>query len=256
MLLCILSSKDIYGVWVSDSECRTNCTDGWRPLIQIFSGQPARSMGGRDTREKIGEGERWRSSQEGTGLHFFSNWSVVLSTLSYTQTNTHRLNTPRTHISTRVTWSFCQLNVFQKQQRQYIFDSIWSECSNWTDCQQSLLNFNYFSLSATAAVTISQQFKCSILITHGRLPEFLIMPIKCWWNIDWRRGEMSAQGGRLLLPIWREVSGRLREKNPAQIKTTDKKRWRSTNTASFFVLELDRGVKENCSCGFNQNEKI
>lgn len=89
--------------------------------------------------------------------------------------------------------------MFQKEQRQYIFDSIWSECSNWTDCQQSLLNFNYFSLSTTAAVTISQQFKCSILITHVRLPEFLLCLSSAGGTLT-EEGEMSAQGGRLSAP--------------------------------------------------------
>lgn len=160
-------------------------------------------MGGRDTREKTGEGEtRWRSSQEGTGLHlFFQLVCCAVYTLIHTNNHTRvKVKTLHVHIFAHglrgapVSWmcfrsSKGNISLIRYGLNVQIGQTV-----------RSLLNFNYFSLSTTAAVTISQQFRCSILITHVRLPEFLIMPIKCWWNIDWRRGEMSAQGGRLSAP--------------------------------------------------------
>lgn len=66
-----------------------------------FSGQPARSMGGRDTREKIADGEtRWRSSQEGTGLHlFFQLVCCAVYTLIHTNNHTQvKVKTLHVHI--------------------------------------------------------------------------------------------------------------------------------------------------------------
>lgn len=161
-------------------------------------------MGGRDTREKIAEGEtRWRSSQEGTGLHlFFQLVCCAVYTLIHTNNHTQvKVKTLHVHIfahglrGASVSWmcfrrSKGNISLIRYGLNVQIGQTVSKVC--W-------ISITFLFLPQQLS-PISQQFKCSILITHVRLPEFLIMPIKCWWNIDWRRGEMSAQGGRLSAP--------------------------------------------------------